>query len=210
MKVNEKNLPTQQYSPQTDPRISGPHEHSSRPGRDQKTPGQGTQTPERSNTPKASSTLDGESVSYTLPKSARVLVRREFLVLQRKGRRRHTPHFVVITAPRRSGHSRLGITATRRFGNAVQRNWIKRRLREFFRLHRVDITPARDVLVIPRAGAAALSCDQMTRELREALSLTERRAPSPLLFLFACAFCALGGSAFSLLALLSALRPILF
>ena len=112
MKVNEKNLPTQQYSPQTDPRISGPHEHSSRSGRDQKTPGQGTQTPQRDDTPQTRPVADAAAVSYTLPKSARVLVRREFLVLQRKGRRRHTPHFVVITLPRHNGRSRLGITAT--------------------------------------------------------------------------------------------------
>lgn len=178
MKVNEKNLPTQQYSPQTDPRISGPDEHSSRSGCDQKTPGQGAQTPQRGDPPKTSPTVDRAGVSYTLPKSARVLVRREFLGLQRQGRRRHTPHFVLITAPRHTGRSRLGITVTRRFGNAVQRNWMKRRLREFFRLHQADLTPARDVLIIPRTGADTLSFDQITQELGEALSLVEYKRSS--------------------------------
>lgn len=174
MKANEKNLPTKQYPPQTHARLSVAHEHDSRPCPDQETPSQGPQTFMRPDTAKTSTALGNRPAAYTLPKAARILIRREFLALQRKGRRRHTPHFVVITAKRHTGRSRLGVTATRRFGNAVMRNWMKRRLRELFRLHQADFVPALDVLIIPKTGAGTLSFDQITQELGKALSLAEK------------------------------------
>ena len=174
MKANEKNLPTKQYSPQTHARLSVTHEHGGRPRRDQETSSQGSQTPVRPDTAKTTTALGKRPAPYTLPKAARILVRREFLALQRKGKRRHTPHFVLIAAQTHTGRSRLGVTATRRFGNAVMRNWMKRRLREFFRLHQADLTPAQNVLIIPKSGAGTLSFHQITQELEKALSLAEK------------------------------------
>ena len=178
MKANEKNLPTKQYSSQTHARLSVTHEHGGRPCLDQEASRQGSQTPVCPDTTKTSATLGKQPAPYTLPKAARILVRREFLALQRKGKRRHTPHFVVITAKTHTGRSRLGVTATRRFGNAVVRNWMKRRLREFFRLHQADLIPALNVLIIPKAGAGTLSFLQITQELERALS-PAKKMPKP-------------------------------
>ncbi|MCS6927512.1 MAG: ribonuclease P protein component [Candidatus Binatia bacterium] len=108
------------------------------------------------------------------PKAARLRVRRDFLALQRRGKRRYCPHFVVILAPAQGTRSRLGITVTRRFGNAVLRNRMKRLVREFFRSHQSALVPAQDILVIPRAGAEGLTSAQVGEELRKALSLGAR------------------------------------
>jgi ribonuclease P protein component len=48
------------------------------------------------------------------------------------------------------GHPRLGITATRRLGNAVARNRWKRVLREAYRLSQ-DLLPALDLVCVARA-----------------------------------------------------------
>lgn len=130
----------------------------------------------RPNTAKTGAALGKQPVSYLHPKAARILLRREFLALQRKGKRRHTPHFVLITAKTHIGRSRLGVTATRRFGNAVVRNSMKRRLREFFRQHQAYIIPAQNVLIIPKTGAGALSYHQIEQELKRALSLATKYA----------------------------------
>src|ERR1044071_2283159 len=76
----------------------------------------------------------GERVGeeFSFPKAARIRRRREFLTLQRKGRRRHTEHFVVIRSLSDGSDSRLGVTVSSRVGNAVIRNRLKRLTRELF------------------------------------------------------------------------------
>jgi ribonuclease P protein component len=62
------------------------------------------------------------------------------------------------------GQPRLGLVATRRLGKAVQRNRIKRVLREFFRRHRTTL-PAFDLVIMAKKGAAALGYHQVEEEL---------------------------------------------
>lgn len=73
------------------------------------------------------------------PTSIRKLhVRREFLAANR-GRRAHAPGFVLLIHDRRDGDPAIGIgiTVTKKIGNAVVRNRIKRRFRALAR----DILP---------------------------------------------------------------------
>jgi len=95
----------------------------------------------------------------------RVRQRREYVSLQRDGRRRTTRHFVLVFRPRPDGGSRLGITVSRKVGCAVRRNHVKRRVREWFRRHREQLTPPQDLIVIARPGAAELSYAEIVAEL---------------------------------------------
>ena len=103
------------------------------------------------------------------PRTLRVRKRFEFLAIQRRGRRRHTPHFVVILFERSAPSSRLGVTVSRAVGNAVARNRLKRAARELFRRKRAEISPPSDVVVIAKPGAAALSSSAIAAELSSAL-----------------------------------------
>jgi ribonuclease P protein component len=105
----------------------------------------------------------------TYPKEARIRRRAEFLELQRLGRRRHTAHLVVIRRPSAAATSRLGVTVSRRVGNAVVRNRVKRLVRELFRQRRAELTPAHDLLVIAKPGADSLTYAQAAIELSHAL-----------------------------------------
>lgn len=102
------------------------------------------------------------------PRSARLRRRREFLAVQRDGRRRHTPHFVVIVRPAPPQEARLGVTASSRIGNAVVRNRVKRVVREVFR-HRRARAAANDFVVIAKPGAELLSYAQAAIELDDIL-----------------------------------------
>ncbi len=56
---------------------------------------------------------------------------------------------------------------SRRVGNAVARNHVKRRVRDWFRRHRTMLSDAEDYVVIARPGAAALDGPAIAAELSE-------------------------------------------
>ena len=111
----------------------------------------------------------------TYPQTVRIRRRREFLALQRDGRRRHTPHFVVIRRPSTGAASRLGVTVSARIGNSVVRNRVKRLVREVFRHRRADLVPPTDVLVIAKPGASTLTYAQAATELEHVLEIVPER-----------------------------------
>ncbi|MBC7192662.1 ribonuclease P protein component [Marinobacter sp.] len=79
------------------------------------------------------------------------------------------PHrnFLILATPNSLGHARVGLVfAKRNLKHAVQRNRIKRQVRETFRL-RTDI-PALDIIVLGRQGLAQLGNPQV-RELLDDL-----------------------------------------
>ena len=92
----------------------------------------------------------------------------EFLRLQRDGARFQSPHFVLYAGsldhePQRS---RLGVTVSRRIGNAVVRNRVKRRVRECFRkVMRAHLPVGTSIVVIARGGAGALESAAIGDEL---------------------------------------------
>lgn len=103
------------------------------------------------------------------PRRRRLRKRSEFIRLQRAQRGRRTTHFILIVASGPERDCRLGVTVSRKVGCAVERNRVKRRVREFFRLHRHELQPAHDLLVIARTGAEKLSYRDVESELVGAL-----------------------------------------
>lgn len=112
--------------------------------------------------------------SRAFPKSVRLRRRREFLQLQRQGRRRHTRSFVVLQGRPVGPTSRLGVTVSSRVGNAVVRNRVKRLVREVFRARRLALPAIVDVLVIAKPDAAQITHAQAVSELERALGIPAR------------------------------------
>lgn len=107
----------------------------------------------------------------------RVRKRAEFLEIQAKGRRVSTHRFVLLLYARGTAQrsARLGITVSRRCGNAVQRNRLKRLIREAFR-ETMDLWPHDlDVVVVARAPAPGCRLADVVREWRGAARHLEKR-----------------------------------
>lgn len=109
-------------------------------------------------------------MNESLPKAARVRKRREYLELQ-KGRRIVSAHFVFFLLKRsEEARSRLGLIVSRKVGNAVARNRVKRRSRELFRRHHEGLLgPGWDCVALARPGAAEIDFETMRTEWQKAL-----------------------------------------
>ncbi len=102
--------------------------------------------------------------------------------MAKTGQRVAAGGFVVVVARRGEedgaivdGERRkLGIAVGRRVGNAVVRNRLKRRIREWFRAARADLPAGSDTVVIARPPARELS----GREVAAALDRLVARAES--------------------------------
>jgi ribonuclease P protein component len=105
--------------------------------------------------------------------AARLRHRHDFLRAQAQGKRLHTRHFGLTLAPMAADRPRLGLVVTKRLGKAVQRNRVKRLLREFFRRHQAGL-PKVDLVIMAKKGAQALGYRQVEEELGRLL-LTRAR-----------------------------------
>jgi ribonuclease P protein component len=77
----------------------------------------------------------------------------------------------VVQARRReeSGPVRVGFTVSRQVGNAVERNRVRRRMREMVRLSGGRMRPGHDYVLIGRRAALAAPFGEMKQELDAAL-----------------------------------------
>jgi ribonuclease P protein component len=99
-------------------------------------------------------------------KIGRLTRRSEFLAV-RGGEKRRGKLFLLEVLDRRDDDPpRLGITVTRRAGNAVERNRIKRRIREAVRQHvGDDMAAGNDYVVVARHEVLGASFQALKREL---------------------------------------------
>jgi ribonuclease P protein component len=91
----------------------------------------------------------------------------EYQRIKQMGCKYSTSHFVLLVAENVVDTSRLGMTVSRRVGNAVERNRVKRQIREYFRLNRVFFPHINDYSVIAKRGAAQLSSSEIHSQLKK-------------------------------------------
>ena len=91
----------------------------------------------------------------------------EYQLVKKMGCKFYTPHFVLLVADNKINNSRLGVTVSRKIGNAVQRNRLKRIIREFFRTRKHFFSGLRDYSVIARHGVAQLTSAEINLELKK-------------------------------------------
>lgn len=106
------------------------------------------------------------------PKSVRVRSRLDFAAVYEQGVRMSDGCLSLTVLPNGRSMSRLGLAVSKRYGNAVQRNWLKRRLREVFRQSRAELPAGLDLIVQPRTNTP-VKLDALRQSL---VSLTRRAA----------------------------------
>lgn len=81
------------------------------------------------------------------------------------------PHMTVFFLRRETPDGpRVGVTVGRALGQAVQRNRIKRRLRESVRRHLSILDVSVDVVINPKKSVVTLKFDQLSEEMARAFT----------------------------------------
>jgi len=145
----EEDLPAQQAEAQEDSRVSGPHEYQSRPGGAEASTRQGSQT---------SFGLTGVDRSR-----GRLSRSEDFARVYRSGRSVANRYLVLYYFERSSPESaeaavgpRVGFSVSKRLGTAVDRNRIKRILREAYNANRRFLRGNMDFVLIARTPLVEL------------------------------------------------------
>ncbi|HCJ66428.1 MAG TPA: ribonuclease P protein component [Elusimicrobia bacterium] len=107
-------------------------------------------------------------------KAERLSRNREFRRIFREGKSFSNQNLIIYIykrSPEEDGQVRLGLVVSRKLGEAVKRNKLKRRLREIFRLHKHLLKPGLDMIFLPRNQA--INCNYQELE-KSVLSIFKR------------------------------------
>jgi ribonuclease P protein component len=126
-------------------------------------------------------------MAATFPASARLLKHSDFERVYKQGRRHFSPHMTVFYLARSESSpnhlaekpgalaqkpsARVGLTVGRALGGAVQRNRIKRRLREAVRMQRSMVKQPLDVVINPKKSVLTLEFGVILEEIGRAFDV---------------------------------------
>jgi ribonuclease P protein component len=108
---------------------------------------------------------------YRFPKRARLRKRYQFQRLNHSSKRSLGEWVIVESFPNQAGITRLGITVTKRFGKAHERNRFKRLVRESFRRCQSRLPVGLDLIVKPLSQAKEASSTQIQADVLQLLGV---------------------------------------
>lgn len=166
---DETYVPTQEAQTRPRPWIPDADANASRPADVEASPRQGPQAPDR---------VSQSVASAGSPRRGRLSRSGEFDRVLRNGRSQAGREFVLYVFPRGSDTepTRLGLSVSRKVGGAVDRNTVKRMVREAFVSERDRLPGGTDVVVIARPGARELARREGLSGIRTALGELISRA----------------------------------
>jgi ribonuclease P protein component len=101
----------------------------------------------------------------------------DFERVYRQGRRHFASHLTVFYLPRAEGEGlRVGFTVGRALGGAVDRNRMKRRLREAVRLHWPDSVVSMDIVINPKKSMLKIEFAELSSQIAQAFKVIQKFA----------------------------------
>ena len=114
-------------------------------------------------------TLTQSKEIYAFPKSARLLAAHQFRRVNKHGKTVAGKFLTIQVCVSRNSCLKLGLTVSRKFGDAVRRNRFKRLVREAFRLTQHLLPHHVHLNIRPTFPPAQASFEEIRRELIDCL-----------------------------------------
>jgi ribonuclease P protein component len=122
-----------------------------------------------------------QNAKKKFPKGRRLLRHADFDCVYKKGRRHFATHMTVFYLHREADEQqavpsqlRIGFTVRKVLGGAVQRNRMKRRLREAVRLQVVQPSAGVDVVINPKASLLTADFADLKEEIAKAFQVIQK------------------------------------
>lgn len=164
----EKDISAIQPEKTAETRFQGPHEDQERAKHNQQQEAERPDPIERKRvTPRRAMKNLG------FPRSRRLARQFEFRRLYRAGHRKSNKYLTVYTCPANGRRGKVGIVAGKRLGKAVERNRIRRILREAIRTNQHGITEKKDLAIVVKPPALELPRHELVGRLLELLRKSE-------------------------------------
>ena len=106
----------------------------------------------------------------------RIRKKKDFLHLYKKGKRYRGKYFILIYLSNELTFSRVAVVASKKLGNAVQRNRTKRWLRTLFRRNKELLSRPFDMIFIPRKEIFQANWQNLTNDYQAALKFMHRKS----------------------------------
>ena len=108
-----------------------------------------------------------------MKKRFRVKKEKDFSAIFKKGESSANRKFVIYRLENNEQHFRVGLSVSKKLGNAVMRNQIKRRIRHILIEHKDQLVENVDFVVIARKGVEILDYAEMEKNLLHVLKLSK-------------------------------------
>lgn len=166
LKKNEENVSAEQPKTEENARVPRPHEDQGRPRSPQEQTAQGQETRLC-------------RMNERLTPLERIRKKKDFAGLYRDGSRYRGRYFNLVYRSNPLDHSRLAVVVSRKVGSAVERNKVKRRVRDLFRRNKGLLSEPTDLIVVARREIVDLKMSELRDGYFQALdSIRKRRASS--------------------------------
>ena len=108
-----------------------------------------------------------------MKKRFRVKKEKDFSAIFKEGKSFANRKFVIYRLENNEQHFRVGLSVSKKLGNAIMRNQIKRRIRHILIEHKNQLVENVDFVVIARKGVEILDYAEMGKNLLHVLKLSK-------------------------------------